>query len=248
MADKKPYFFKYKYKFLSKEYADYINRNNKNCLTRFGIELKDILNLDEDELTDEQKVFIKYYKRHLPVIDTDCVMNKICKYIEGVDFQIKKKVRSSQDFDYRILLGNNFILNKSLYNEIKEELERTFKEWEAKKAEAKSRSNLKKVFTVDEDKVRFEKDVEANLLKNKLLEICSNEEKLANHLIYYFYEDRPSNSKNTLWALAGRQIYENLKSKVNSYYFPIKNKNGSLKFLYENYSIEKIDINVSDTD
>ena len=63
----------------------------------------------------------------MPVIDTDCVMNKICKYIEGVDFQIKKKVRSSQDFDYRILLGNNFILNKSLYNEIKEELERTFK-------------------------------------------------------------------------------------------------------------------------
>lgn len=248
LADKKPYFFKYKYKFLSKEYADYINRNNKNCLTRFGIELKDILNLNEDELTNEQKVFIKYYKKHLPVIDTDCVMNKICKYIEGVDFQIKKKVRSSQDFDYRILLGNNFILNKSLYNEIKEELERTFKIWDETRREAENKKYRRNNTLKDEEKAKFDKDMEFSVLKNKLLEICSNEEKLVNHLIYYYYVDKPSANKGILWALAGKQIYENLKLKVNSYYFPIKNKNGSLKFLYENYSIEKIDINVSDTD
>ena len=184
----------------------------------------------------------------MPVIDTDCVMNKICKYIEGVDFQIKKKVRSSQDFDYRILLGNNFILNKSLYNEIKEELERTFKIWDETRREAENKKYRRNNTLKDEEKAKFDKDMEFSVLKNKLLEICSNEEKLVNHLIYYYYVDKPSANKGILWALAGKQIYENLKLKVNSYYFPIKNKNGSLKFLYENYSIEKIDINASDTE
>ena len=104
----------------------------------------------------------------MPVIDTDCVMNKICKYIEGVDFQIKKKVRSSQDFDYRILLGNNFILNKSLYNQIKEELERTFKIWDETRREAENKKYRRNNTLKDEEKAKFDKDMEFSILKNKL--------------------------------------------------------------------------------
>ena len=215
-------------------------------MTRFGIELKELLSKNTNELNEEQKIFLKYYNKHLPVIETNCVMNKICKYIENIDFNIKKKVRSNQDFDYKTLQTNNFILNNTLYRQIKEELEKTFKEWDLKRKEEDKKNLLRKNATKDDEKIKFEKDIETNLLKNKLLEICSNEEKLANHLIYYFYEERPSSSKNTLWSLVGKQIYENLKLNINSYYFPIKNPNGNLKFLYENYSIEKIDIESED--
>lgn len=62
-------------------------------------------------------------------------------------------------------------------------------------------------------------------------------------MITLFYEDKPSYNKGILWELYGRQIFENLKTKVNSCYFPKKNPNGTLEFLYENYSIEKVDLN-----
>ena len=63
---------------------------------------------------------------------------------------------------------------------------------------------------------------------------------MTNHLIYLFYEDKPSLSNTTLWSLVGKQIFENIKNKTQYFYFPIKNPSGSLDFLYENYSIERI--------
>lgn len=240
LADKKPYFFRYKYKNLNKDYKDYILRNDRNAFTRFGISLQDIINTPFEDLSEEQKTFIKYYYKHLPVIDTDCVMNKICKYIESINFKIKEKIKSSQDFDYRILQTNNFILNKKLYEEIKEEIENTFSEWAKKRKMANQVEKVRKSNLKNDEKQKFEKEIEVEILKSKLLDICSNEEKLANHLVYYFYCDKVSSNKNTLWELVGKQLYFNIKNNVNSFYFPIKNQNGSLKYLYENYSIERI--------
>ena len=75
--------------------------------------LDELLIKKEDELTQEQKDFINYY--YYPVIDSPCVMNKICKYIESIDFQIKKKIKSNGDFDYKSLQSKDFILNRALY-------------------------------------------------------------------------------------------------------------------------------------
>ena len=79
-----------------------------------------------------------------------------------------------------------------------------------------------------------------NILKSRLEEVCSNEERLANHLVYIFYNLKTSLNKSILWSVAGKAIYENVKNKTSSFYFPIKNSNGSLEFLYEKYSIERI--------
>lgn len=162
-------------------------------------------------------------------------MNNICKYIESIDFKIKQKVKQTQDFDYKILLSNNFTVNKVLYNRISEEIADTFKEWEDKIKHKKEKSPQK---FKKENKI--DKELEYSLLKDKLLQICSNEQQLCNHLIYLFYVDKPSYNKTILWSLVGKQIYENVKSNTNSFYFPVKNVNGSLQFLYDNYSIERI--------
>ena len=202
--------------------------------------LKDMLAIPDEEKTLEQKEFIMYYYKFLPVIDSDCVMNRICKYIEGIDFNIKQKVRSSQEFDYRVLQSPNFTLNKKVYSKIQEVIEVAFKEWNEKKKDISTKNSVKVNAQKVTDKVKFDKDAEYMVLKNKLLEITSNEEQLANHLVYLFYFDKPSYSKTILWALVGKQIYENVKEKTNSFYFPQKNPNGSLEFLYESYSIERI--------
>ena len=243
LADKKPYFFRYKYNFLNKEYNEYIKKNNENSIIHFSITLKELLDRRDngEELTPEQQTFLMYFDKFLPVINSDCVMNRICKYIENIDFRIKQKVRCSHDFDYKTLMSNNFSINKKLYIKIKDEIEETFKKWD-KVAKDSIGKTLEKNSNNDNINKKFNREIEYALLKGKLEEICSNEEQLANHLVYLFYEDKPSLSKATLWNLVGKQIFENIKGKNEYFYFPIKNPNGTLEFLYENYSIERVAI------
>lgn len=234
MAEKKPYFFKYKYNKTNKELRDFINKSNEDCQIRFAMTLDELLNKKEDELTQEQKDFINYYHYYYPVIDSPCVMNKICKYIESIDFQIKKKIKSNGDFDYKSLQSKDFIMNRALYQQILEKVVSTVKSWEEKR---------KQIYSNMVTRVGFQENLDREILyqnlKNELEDICSNSEQLANHLVYLFYVDKPSYNKNILWAIAGRQIYENLKAKTTSFYYPLKNDNGSLKFLYDNFSIER---------
>ena len=188
---------------------------------------------------ESQKEFIRCYKHFLPVVDSDCVMNQICKYIENIDFHIREKVRSSQNFDYHTLMSDGFIINKKIYEQINDLVSSRIKEWAAKRTE-KALDGAFTSKTVNPSKV-LDRDLEYNILRQDLLtNICSNEEQLANHLIYLFYVDKQSYNKNILWALVGRQIYENIRKKTSVYYFPQKNPNGSLEFLYEKYSIERV--------
>lgn len=241
LADRKPYFFRYKYNFLNKEYNEYVKKANENAQIRFSMTLDELLlkQKNGEELDSNEEAFLMYFNKFMPVIDSDCVMNRICKYIEGVDFKIKQKVRSSHNFDYKTLMSQNFNINKKLYIKIKDEVEKTFKEWEEIARNSIGR-NIEKNSAQGNGQKKLDRENEYVLLKGRLEEICSNEEQLANHLVYLFYEDKPSLSKTTLWSLVGKQIFENIKSKTQYFYFPIKNSNGSLEFLYENYSIEHI--------
>lgn len=191
------------------------------------------MNEPEDELTEELKEFKRQYYDFLPVIDSDCVMNKISHYIESVDFEIKKRVRSSDAFDYRMLQSENFMINKKIYEQVYYTVEEHIKNWQIRRKVIDTR-------TIQDG--NSEKTIAYTTLKEALEQICPNDEIVANHMITLFYEDKPSYNKGILWELYGRQIFENLKTKVNSCYFPKKNPNGTLEFLYENYSIEKVDL------
>lgn len=220
---------------MNKEYNEFVRKSDEDCHIRFGKSLQEVLSIPKKKKTEEEKEFIDYYKHFLPVIDSDCVMNKICKYIESVDFHIRQKVRSSQSFDYKILLSDNFAVNKKLYEEICRKVNETFKGWKSKKETHQG-------YTVKNPLMgnQFDKDKEYLGLLRDLEDITSNSESLANHLVYLFYVDKPSYNKNILWSLVGDIIYENVKRKTNAYYFPMKNPNGSLEFLFENYSIERV--------
>lgn len=230
---------------MNKEYNDYVRKNDENCQVRFSMSLKELFEIPENELTLQQRDFIKYYNKFLPVIDSDCVMNNVCKYIESIDFHIKQKVKSNKSFDYRILLGENFNVNNALLVKIDVLMRETFKRWDETNKEIKNSVKVKNKASTDKDgkKISFDKDLAIGNLKRDLENICSNEEQLANHVIYWFYEVKPSASKTVMWTLIGRQIYLNMKKKTKSYYFPVKNPNGTLEFLYDKYSIERIIVN-----
>lgn len=241
LADRKPYFFRYKYRQTDKEYRDYITQKDEDCHQHFRISLEELLAMSESEMTQEQKEFKDYYNRFLPVITSKCVMNKICWYIESIDFNIKKKIRSFEKFDPRTLQSGNFVPNdKKLYEQVYELVTNTIKKWNSMKGTLAKDSNIKNP-TKSSGSV-FNRENEYLALKMALEELCPNDETMSNYLIQLFYVDKPSLNKNILWELYGKQIYENIRSKVNVCYFPKKNSLGSMEFLYENYSIEKVDL------
>lgn len=243
MADKKPYFFKYKYRQLNKELNAYNKNAESNCQTRFYMSFKDLLKIQKEtpeQLTEAQINFLFYYNKFLPVLDSPCVMNKICHYIENTDFEIKKKVRSSEGFDWKALVSENFQPEKKLTEDLLQVIENEFdiKNQNIKELKTINPAMFKKNMVTQKDEL--DKVQWFTYLKGKFEEVCSNSERLSNHLVYIFYEVKPSLNKSVLWNIAGKQIFELIKNRTNSFYFPVKNQNGSLKFLYDNYSIERI--------
>ena len=243
LVDKKPYFFRYKYRQLNKELNEYNRNSNETAKTRFKKTLEELQNQqlnNPESLTQQEKDFLFYYKKFLPVLDSDCVMNRICHYIESVDFEIKKKVRSTDGFNWQSLVSENFQPDKKLTQAILDVIE---EEMEKKKSDIKS-LKLTNPSLVRKNSVtlkdEFDKEAWINYLRARLEEVCSNDEKLSNHLVYIFYVEKQSLNKSVLWSLVGKTIYEIIKSKTNSFYFPMKNSNGSIRFLYDNYSIEKV--------
>ena len=243
LADKKPYFFIYKYNKLYKELKDYNKKNNENSIIRFGKTLEDLIKQytnDKKSINEKEEEFLYYYYKFLPVLDSNSVMNKICHYIESVDFELKKKVKTNNNFNWKDLVTENFQPEKNLLKQLEQviEEEMQLKHLDLKILKKENPELVKRNGTTKREEL--DKDNWIILLKSKLQEVCSNEERLSNHLVYIFYCEKKTLNKSVLWSLVGRQIYKIIKDKSNIFYFPIKNENGSLNFLYENYNIEKL--------
>ena len=115
VPDKKPYFFRYNYPYLDKDIKRLENEINKECKYNYGMKLSEILEkYDNQQFYDEVdtifkemkeekkkdpeyqlpedkalkvKIFctIRKFKWAYPVLDTDCIMNKICHKFEELE-------------------------------------------------------------------------------------------------------------------------------------------------------------------
>lgn len=103
VADKKPYFMRYIYPALMKQYNQYIKNTNRNCLREFQMTVDELRMVPADELTERQSDFLRYYDYRMPVGTGDCVMNKICKRFEQEFDGYIRKHNSKIKFDYTIM-------------------------------------------------------------------------------------------------------------------------------------------------
>ncbi len=103
IAEKKPYFMRYIYPELSKEYNTYIKNTNRNALRQFGLTVDELYTMPYKSLSDEQREFLFYYERKMPIGTHDCVMNRICKrFEEEFDNYISKNC-TGVHFDYSFM-------------------------------------------------------------------------------------------------------------------------------------------------
>lgn len=122
LADKKPYFMRLVYPTLARQYNTYIKTTNKNSRREFGMDIYDLDRIPEEERTERQNDFLRYYYSRIPVGIGDCVMNKICRRFEEEFDGYLAKNRSDVKFDFSIMKSgteytkNEFATISKLYD------------------------------------------------------------------------------------------------------------------------------------
>ena len=220
LADKKPYFMRYIYPSLMSQYNDYKKNTNAKCIREFRLQLSDLLGLKQDELTEEQRAFIGYYSRRMPVSMNDCVTNRICRRFENA-FDGILMMDYSTSFDYSILKSDAEYSN-SQYDAI----ERLYQQHTQRVMDyARAKKNVR--VSNDEQTVFYENI--NRVFRGECLKVCSNAKQLCDIVIDLCY--KRSGTKQFAWSICGEEIIENLLEKNGGMIsYPTLDENGDITY------------------
>ena len=239
LLDKHPYFFIYLYKGTKTKYKNYVDNYNVTCQQKFGMTLTELMNAKRKN--KEQREFLQLYNRFLPVIDSDCVMNNICRYIESIDFGIKRIVADENESEfYKELVSDDFNISEIDEEKFKkiQKLYKAYKKVINKLIPSTKTTSVKSGFDNSTDvsiKSQFSK------LEKDLGDVCSNIKELVDYLIYLHYVDQPKSNKELLWNLYGEYIVDNIKSRTNgTVLLPLPDLEGDITYLNKKYKIKEV--------
>ena len=240
LLSKYPYFFKYLYKNTNRRYRKYCDENEITCHQKFKMSFSKLKELKR--LSLDQKQYISNFYNYMPLTYSDSPMNLLCKYIEGINFEINSKIKGTNMDDIITYYKNDdHPYSEEQYNEIIEVLK--------EHTTGIKFDMLNQVDDVNNDNDYSEDDirefkVDNDTLENKINSVCSDSYLVTNVLLDYFYVNKPSSNKDILWGAYGKYIYQNVKAKCSgAVLFPFPNKNGDIKYLEANYSAKEIDVN-----
>ena len=228
LLDKYPYFFRYRYPDCKKKYDKYVDSNETACKQRFGISLKSLIDLSQK--TPEQMTFLDNYYKYMPVTMSDSPMNLLCKYIEGINFEISKKIKEESSDNAVLDLKYDIEYNNSDYEKVSgiiDECLLFYRELQFENAEKEK--DKRGIF----DFSKYTYDIIASVGS-----VCC----AFNYVIDYFYINNSQKSKDVMWELIGRYIYEKLRMNKTTVMFPMPDKNGNVTYLGENYSVQEVEV------
>ena len=237
VADKKPYFMRYIYPVLMKQYNQYIKNTNRNCLREFQMTVDELRMIPADELTERQSDFLRYYDYRMPVGTGDCVMNKICKRFEQEFDGYIRKHNSKIKFDYTIMKNASDDYTTTQYRAIKKLYEDYNKKMQSYTVFVQSEKIDKyDAFTeLSEMNTEFRKSCDI---------ICQNESALCNIVLDLCYQK--SSSKRFAWNMCGSEIIHNLLLNHNhTVNFPTLDSEGDIEYCGERFKIvsKKLEVN-----
>lgn len=229
VADKKPYFMRYIYPMMMREYNTYIANTGKKCLRLFGISIKELFSLPYGELTPEQQEFIEMYHAHMPVGTSDCVMNQICRRFEEEFDGYVGKYKSSVPFDYSIL-KSGIPYTETQYNAVREVYRDYLKCVDEFMAYTRSER-------IDNDEYVSRRSVLLSEFEANVFAACQNRQQLCDILVDVCYAKETS--KQFLWDIMGDQLIENLLNKNGRVIqYPAKDRAGDIVFHGERFTFK----------
>ena len=227
IADKKPYFMRYIYPTMMKQYNTYITNTNKKAIREFRLSIEELLEKPEEKRTAEENEFIRYYWAKMPVGMNNCVMNRICKRFEQEFDGYISRYGSDAVFDYEIMKsGQEYTAGQ--YNSISA----LYASFMRRVQEYMQRAQRERI---DEDDSINQRMVMLQDFRRLCQEVCPSRMQLCDILLDICYQKE--GSKQFAWDMASEEIIENLLSN-NSYNisYPVADKDGDLVFGGERFS------------
>lgn len=228
VADKKPYFMRYIYPALMKQYNTYVKNTTRNALREFQLTVGELKRMRYDELTERQKEFLRYYDYRMPVGVGDCVMNKICKKFEREFDGYIGKTSGKTAFDYTIL-KNDSEYEQRQYNAIR----RLYEDYNKRLSSYAIFADYERVDDCDSNAIFASMNDD---FRKECDKICPNKEELCNIVLDMCYTK--SATKRFAWSLCGTEIIHNLLVKNNfEISYPVLDGDGDLEYCGERFSI-----------
>lgn len=232
VADKKPYFMRYIYPEIKKEYNTFIKKTSRAASREFGLSIDSLIKTPKDELTERQAEFLKYYWIQMPLGVNDCVMNKICRKFEE-RFDGIMSGTSNKEYDYSFMKDDSEY-NRNQYNAIK----KLYEQYNRRLKSFKVFENIERMDSFDALKSlsdiqeSFERDCSA---------ICSNRHALCNIILDICYTRK--STKTFAWHICSNEIIENLlANNNNTISFPMLNEDGDVSYAGKKFEINIINI------
>ena len=236
VADKKPYFFRYNYDNLNKNYKDFLYRLNTRTVAHWNITAEEFLELDD--YTEEQIKLIEYLGEKCNInLSDNSTMFKITKKAEQM---LDGIVYNKEKGNVKDLLKSDEY-KKEDYLNLMPKIEQILLEYSRE---------VKKVYSVKTilEKKEREEIILAQLdeLKleflHKILVVADFNEKLACDVLIDVTEDSGTESM-LLWELFGKIIIDNLLNrnghKAN---LIVEDEEGMYSFKGKTFSIKTVEI------
>lgn len=233
LIEKRPYFMKYLYSSYKAQYKNHYDTYDYFCNRKYGIHMDELLNLENK--TKEQQELVDNYNKYNPLLETNCVMNNICRYMEKEIKEIKINANKvSPDYVFDALFNKNIKITQEQIDE----MEKVYKKYKKQKSTS---NNIKN------DGREVQQGMLSNFdddLKYMNLEYISDDiQVLANLAVYVNYKLYPKAPKNFCWDLFGKGMILNLYDNSNhKFTIPLRDENGDIDYMYKKYKNKEVKI------
>lgn len=235
LAEKKPYFMRYIYPDLMKQYNSYIKNTSKKAQREFSMSIDEMLEKPSCELNDRESEFLRYYLNYMPVGIGDCVVNRICRKFEAAFDGYVGRHNARSDFDYTIM-KSGAVYSRSQYNAVL----RLFEDYNRRIRDYSVFASRERV---DNDEMASHMHMMKIEFRNACDSICSNSQSLCDILLDICYQR--SCTKSFAWSICGSEIVSNLLAKNDNYItFPVADHDGTFEFCGKKFSFDKKKIEV----
>ena len=202
VAGKKPYFMRYIYPNLMRDYNAYVKSTNGKSVMTFRRGVNELAPSTDEG--DEQDTFRHYADVMTPVSNLDCVTNRICRRVEGV-FSDRIELVRGGEFDTGIL-KSGAAYSKTHFRALKAVYEDFRKYWQAEAILAKQMRRTG-------DDVYGKKVVANPYFRSLCYGVCSNEDTLLDILVDLCYTTNVS--KQFVWDMAMDALLARLLQGAN---------------------------------
>lgn len=236
VADKRPYFFIHNYDKDKKDYKHFENMVEMYSVTHWNLTGKQLLNMSEDELTDEQKEYLDYVTKkycNLSLNDGSTMWS----LTNRAEDRLKEVKTSLKGVNTKELLKIDGVeVTKDIMEQIEEEYTTYTEKLNTKIKEVKGRLMDR------EEKQKAQKEAMKELLKEVelTLSLIADDEVICNALIEITY--KKGSSCSLVWDLYGSLIVENLLKRNNYEMNVIVEDENGTEFKGKTYSVQKVKI------